>query len=62
LLTDFWPHGDVTKKFGVFREGGFPERAIFVVDKEGVVRYVDVHQISEQPDEEVIFEELAKLR
>lgn len=62
LLSDFWPHGDVTKKYGALREGGFPERAIFLVDKKGTVRYIDVHQIGEQPDEEVLFEELAKLR
>jgi len=62
LLSDFWPHGDITKKYGVLREQGMPERAIFLIDKKGVVRYVDVHQIGEQPDEEVLFEELAKLR
>lgn len=62
LLSDFWPHGDVTKKYGVLRDGGFPERALFLVDKSGVVRYIDVHQIGEQPDEELLFEELAKLR
>ena len=62
LLSDFWPHGETAKKYGVLRDGGFPERAIFLVDKQGVVRYIDVHQIGEQPDEEAIFEELAKLR
>lgn len=63
LLSDFWPHGDVAKKYGVFREAaGMSERAIILIDKKGVVRYIDVHQISEQPDEEVLFDELAKLR
>jgi len=63
LLSDFWPHGEVAKKYGVFREqGGLSERAIFLIDKKGVIRYIDVHQISEQPDEEVLFEQLAKLR
>jgi peroxiredoxin len=63
LLSDFWPHGEVAKKYGVFREqGGMSERAIFIVDKKGVIRYIDVHQIGEQPDEEVLFDELAKLR
>jgi peroxiredoxin len=63
LLSDFWPHGDVAKKYGVFREqGGMSERAIFLVDKKGVIRYIDVHQIGEQPDEEVLFDELAKIR
>lgn len=62
LLTDFWPHGDVAKKYGVLRDAGFPERALFIIDKDGVVRYIDVHELREQPDEEVLFEELRKLR
>jgi peroxiredoxin len=62
LLSDFWPHGDVTKKYGVLRDAGFPERALFIIDKQGVVRYIDVHDLREQPDEEVLFEELRKLR
>jgi len=62
LLCDFWPHGEVTKKFGVFNaERGMPERALFIIDKQGVVRYIDVHDIGEQPDEAVLFEELAKM-
>jgi len=62
LLSDFWPHGDVAKKYGVLREAGFSERALFIVDKQGVIRYIDVHELREQPDEEVLFEELRKLR
>ena len=62
LLADFWPHGEVTQKYGVLRSNGCPERALFIIDKQGVIRYIDVHQIGEQPDEEVLFEQLAKLR
>jgi len=63
LLSDFWPHGEVAKKYGIFRsEQGMSERALFIIDKQGVVRYIDVHELREQPDEEVLFEELAKLR
>ena len=61
LLCDFYPHGDVAKKYGVLREGGFAERAVFIVDKSGTVRYIDVHDIGEEPDIEQIFEELGKL-
>ena len=62
LLSDFWPHGGVSKKYGVFKDDkGMCERAIFIVDKEGIIRYIDVHDIGEQPDEEQIFEELQKL-
>jgi peroxiredoxin len=61
LLSDFYPHGAVAEKYGVLRPQGMAERAIFIIDKAGKVRYIDVHEISEPPDEAVIFEELAKL-
>ncbi len=61
LLSDFWPHGAVAQLFGVFREDGRSERALFVVDTGGVVRYVDIHDIDEQPDNEEIFRVLAEL-
>lgn len=61
LLSDFYPHGQVAQLMGVLRPEGYSERAIFVIDKRGVIRYVDVHDIGEQPDNEVLFGELAKL-
>ena len=61
LLSDFYPHGRVAQLFGVLRGDGRSERAIFVIDKKGVIRYVDVHDIDQQPDNEVLFGELAKL-
>jgi len=61
LLSDFFPHGAVAQAYGVLKPEGFAERAIFIIDKSGTVRYVDVHEGGEQPDEEQIFEELAKL-
>lgn len=39
LLADFWPHGDVSKEYGVFlEEKGFANRATFLIDQEGVIR------------------------
>lgn len=39
LLADFWPHGDVAKKYGVFiEEKGFANRATFLIDVHGVIR------------------------
>lgn len=61
LLSDFFPHGAVAEKYGVLRKEGMAERAVFIIDKAGNVRYIDVHEIREQPDEEQIFEELDKL-
>lgn len=40
LLSDFWPHGDVARAYGVFDEsGGFARRGTFFLDPEGVVRW-----------------------
>ncbi len=62
LLSDFWPHGKVAKAYGVFRESeGRSERALFIIDKQGIVRYVDVHDIDDQPDNEELFKVLRQL-
>ena len=40
LLADFWPHGEVAKKYGVFQdERGFSTRGTFMIDKSGVIRW-----------------------
>jgi alkyl hydroperoxide reductase subunit AhpC len=62
LLSDFYPHGAVAEKYGVLRSIGCAERALFIIDKQGIVRYIDVHEGKEHPDEAVLFEELAKLK
>ena len=54
LLSDFWPHGAVAEKFGVLRADGTSERAIYVIDKQGIIRYVDVHDIDDQPSNDVL--------
>ncbi|MBN2386379.1 MAG: redoxin domain-containing protein [Anaerolineales bacterium] len=59
LLSDFYPHGKVAKKYGVLRRDGTTERALFVLDRQGLLRYVDVHDIDQQPDNQVLFRTLA---
>jgi len=61
VLSDFWPHGAVADKYGVLRSGGVSERALFVIDKKGVIHYIDVHDINERPRLEVLVKELEKL-
>ena len=49
-MSDFWPHGDVISRYGVLIESeGKSERAIFVIDKLGTIRYIDIHDIDKQP-------------
>jgi len=51
LLADFWPHGDVAKKYGVFQEErGFSTRGTFVIDKSGVIRWSVVNGPGEARD------------
>ena len=62
LLSDFEPKGEVARLFGAYRQSdGISERAIFVVDTEGKVVFKDIHDISDQPDNEELFEVLRKL-
>ncbi len=61
VLADFYPHGDVAKKYGVLKEQGFSERALFIVDKQGRVRFAQVHELKMQPDNNVVINELKKL-
>ena len=61
VLSDFWPHGAVAKKYGVLRSDGVSERAIFIIDKKGIIRYIDVHDINQRPKLEALVKELEKL-
>ena len=61
VLSDFWPHGAVAQKYGILRSDGVSERALFVIDKKGIIRYIDVHDINERPRLEVLVGELEKV-
>ena len=61
VLSDFWPHGAVADRYGVLRSDGVSERALFVIDKKGVIRYIDVHDINKRPRLEVLVKELEKV-
>lgn len=61
VLSDFWPHGQVADMFGVLRSDGVSERVLFVIDKEGILRYAHVSDINKRPDLQDIVKELGKL-
>jgi alkyl hydroperoxide reductase subunit AhpC len=65
LCSDFYPHGEVARKFGILREGdpipGISDRAVIIVDKQGKIAYAKVYPIHEQPENEECFEALRKL-
>ena len=62
LLADFHPKGSVAQSYGVWRDAtGFSERAIFIVGKDGKIAYIDHHEISDQPDNDELFDVLKKM-
>ena len=49
VLSDFWPHGLTALKYGVLRSEGIAERAVFVIDKNGIIRHLEVFDIKTEP-------------
>ena len=60
LVSDF--NKEATAAYGVLREGGFAERALFVIDRGGIIAYAHVNAIGEVPDNGPVFEVLQKLQ
>jgi len=53
LLSDFWPHGDVARSYGVFNEAaGLAVRGTFLIDTDGVVRFAEVNAPGEARDQQ----------
>jgi mycoredoxin-dependent peroxiredoxin len=51
ILSDFWPHGDVAKAYGTFNDdAGVPNRGTYLVDREGIVRWMVQKGIGEPRD------------
>lgn len=51
LLADFWPHGAVAQAYGAFNDvKGVAERASFVIDRAGIIRYAEINHPGEARD------------
>jgi glutaredoxin len=61
LLSDFFPHGAVSREYGVLREEGYSERCLYVIDKAGIIRYAYVSDLDTQPDNLELFRVLRSL-
>ncbi|HVD28730.1 MAG TPA: peroxiredoxin [Mycobacteriales bacterium] len=62
LLSDFWPHGEVAKAYGVFNEtAGMANRGTFLIDREGIVRFTEVNQPGQKRDQSAWHEAMAQL-
>ena len=62
ILADFEPKGEVARRYGAYRaEGGFCERALFVIDAEGVIRWSYLSPMGVNPGADGIFDALDAL-
>ncbi len=61
ILSDYWPHGAISKKYGILTEGGFADRVVFIIDKDGIIRDIDPVGVKVVPDNEKVLEFLKKL-
>ena len=61
LLSDYWPHGKVAQDYGVLRDQGFTERATFIIDKEGSVRFKRIYDLDELPSNDELFKALDEI-
>jgi len=52
----------VAKKYGVLTEDGFCDRVIYIIDKNGIIRFVDQNDLDDLPENEVLFKALRELR
>ena len=63
LLSDFEPKGEVARRFGVYRDGeGTSERALFVIDADGVVRWSYCSPVGVNPGADGILAALEEMQ
>jgi alkyl hydroperoxide reductase subunit AhpC len=66
ICSDFYPHAEVTRAFGILREGpplpGISERAVFIVDKSGRIAFAKVYALDQKPDDEELLRALKALQ
>lgn len=59
ILADFWPHGEVAKKYGIFLEDkGISERANILINEERKIEFVEIYDIHELPDIDEVIEKI----
>ena len=61
LLSDYHPQGQVAEAYGVRRPDGLAERSVFLVDKDGIIRWGKVYGMDTTPDFEEVFAALTHL-
>jgi peroxiredoxin (alkyl hydroperoxide reductase subunit C) len=60
MLSDFEPKGETCRAFGIYHPGGFPKRALVIVDPDGIVKWsYEADNPGELPGANLIFDGLA---
>jgi mycoredoxin-dependent peroxiredoxin len=63
VLSDFWPHGEVSQAYGVFNDqAGYPNRGTFVVDRAGIIRFAEMKEPGQARDQRLWTDALKALR
>lgn len=58
---DFWPHGEVALKYGVLRPEGVADRATFLIDLDGRIRFKELYPAESVPPVEPVLAALRQL-
>ena len=63
MLSDFWPHGAVCQLYDYLRPQGMPKRAVFIIDRNGVIEYSETNDDARAlPNFEKVKAKLAELK
>lgn len=66
LCSDFYPHGEVARKYGIMRDGppiaGINERCVFIVDKGGRIAFSRVYPLDQTPDIPELLDALRRMQ
>lgn len=58
---DFWPHGQVALQYGVLRPEGVADRAVFLIDEDGRIRFKEIYPSDQVPPVEPVLSALRQL-
>ncbi|MEK7774324.1 MAG: redoxin domain-containing protein [Candidatus Zixiibacteriota bacterium] len=61
LMSDYYPHGKVSQKYGVLNPKGFSDRVIFLIDTNGIIRFIDWVDPAGLPDNIELFRHIMDL-
>jgi len=61
ILSDSSPHGEVSRKYSVLTEADYSDRVVFIIDKQGILRYIEQIGVKNLPDNSHVFDELDRI-